>query len=74
MYFLWIIIAFSLFLENEAFLLVLSLLSLTPSKVRLKTPFTTLPFPFSAFLLSFFFKIGYYFFKEEGTRVNFFLV
>ena len=65
MYFLWIVIALSFFLENKAFFLVLSLLSLTPSKVGPNDPFATLPLPFSFSLSSFFLKSDIFFLNKR---------
>ena len=60
-----IIIAFSFFLEDKAFFLILLLLSLTPLKVRLKDPFTTLPLPFSLILSNLFSKSDIIYLKKR---------
>ena len=65
MYFWWIIIAFSFFLEDEVLFLIPSLSSLTLLKVGPKNPFTTLPLPFFFFLLSSFLKSDFTFLNKS---------
>ena len=65
MYLWWIIIVLFLFLKDEVFFLILSLLFFILLKVRPKDPFAILPLPFSLILLNLFLKLDIIYLKER---------